>query len=275
MSEELQNGEVAPEVNGTAETENPNVGSELATDSGGQHEQEPKVDEAEAKAAAAQQATQDAINKKHFQAKQAERERDDALAKVAKFEQDKRDAEAVQAGNIPPIPDEFDDDFQTKMAERDAALVRKAQFEASQATFAAQQQANQQAVQQQAQAEFQKAQVNYLNRSVELGIDQAEMQAAGNAVVSYGLSEQLLTHIVADKDGPLITKHLAANPSDAITLAGMSPYDQGAYLSQIKAKAEALKPKQSTTPPPVESLTGGVAQTEPERFPNSAGSTFD
>ncbi len=281
MSEELQTGEVAPvetvtEVTAEAQpAENHESGSELATDSGGQHEQAASVEEdAAAKQAAANAKTQDVINKKHFQTKQAERERDEARAQVAKFEQEKRELEATQAANIPAIPDEYADDFKERLAERDAAIVRKAQFDANQTAVAKQQEYQAQQEQQKAAAEFQQAQIDYSTRSVELGIQPAELQAAGNVVAGYGLSDDLVKHIINDSDGPLITKYLAANPMDAYNLASMSVYEQGAYLNGVKDKASALKPKPSNAPtPPAQLPAGGGAQTANNR-PNSAGAEF-
>jgi len=278
MSDEgLQTGELSQEnqaasaENQPAEQLSQQAGAELATDTEGQQEKTAQVDEAAAKAAAA---TQKVINEKHFQTKQAERERDDALAQIATFEQEKRDAEAARAGDIPPIPEEFDDNFKEKMVERDAAIARQATFQASQANYN-QQLENQQALaQQQAQAERQQKVVSYNAKAVEFGINEAELRAAENAVMSYGLSDDTSAHIMADSDGPLIVKHLAANPADTMTLVNMSPFQQGAFLDHIKAKASALKPKQTQTPNPPEILTGGGAQVDVDKYPNSAGATF-
>ena len=266
---ELQSGTAADESN-PAPAEDLNPGAVLATDSEGEHKEKPPVDEAAARNAA----TQKVISEKHFQAKQAERERDEALDKVAKFEQEKRDAEAVRAGEIPQIPNELDDDFTEKMAERDAAIVRQAEFNATQANYQQQQQDQQALAKQQVEAEHQKTRIAYSARAAELSIDAQELLAAENAIVSFGVSGDLASHIMSDTDGPLIVKELAANPNDVMTLINLSPFQQGAYLDQIKAKAEALKPKPTNTPAPSDVLTGSGTQVDTGKYPNSAGASF-
>jgi len=93
----------------------------------------------------------------------------------------------------------------------------------------------------------------YAARTKELGIGQDEIQAAGNTVAQYGLSDDLVMHILGDSDGPLITKYLAENPQDGFELASMSPYDVGSFLDGIKAATVALKPKTTNAPPPAQS----------------------
>ena len=116
---------------------------------------------------------------------------------------------------------------------------------------------------------------SYSNKALELGIKQDELQAAGNAVAGYGLSDDLVMHILADSDGPLITKHLAANPQDGYQLATMSPYTVGQFLDGIKTKASALKPKTSSTPAPATNLQGNGVDPEAGKYTHIKGAKFE
>jgi len=273
MSDELQTGDV-PAENNAPPPEDQQAGADLATATDGQQESNAQVDEAAAKQAASQDATQKVINEKHRQAKQAERERDEARAQVAQFEKEKRESEAARVGEIPPIPDEFDENFKERMAERDEAIANKVRHEQNEVVYQ-QSLENQQAQEVQRQnAVFQQASVSYNARAVELGIDTQELQAAGNQVVGYGLTPQLTMNILADRDGPLITKYLAANPMDALNLSNMSEFQQGAAIEAIRVKAESLKPKASNTPPPPDNLSGNGAEVDTNKYPNSKGATF-
>ena len=78
---ELQSDSVDSEVIEPV-IENQEIETDLAPVSEAEHEPQPQVDEEAAK----QEAINKAINKKHFEAKQAERERDEANAKLAEFE---------------------------------------------------------------------------------------------------------------------------------------------------------------------------------------------
>jgi hypothetical protein len=81
-------------------------------------------------------------------------------------------------------------------------------------------------------------------------------------------------HILGDSDGPLITKHLAANPQDGYDLASMSPYSVGQFLDGIKTKASALKPKTSNAPSPATNLQGNGVDPELGKYKNLKGTKF-
>jgi hypothetical protein len=271
MSDELQS-DGAPEV--TAETtENQELtGSALATDSEPEHEPKPEVDEA----AKAKEATQKVINEKHFQAKQAERERDEARARLAEFEAKQREAEAAQAGEIPPIPDPYDDDFAAKLAARDEAIARKANFDANQRTWQEQQQLQRQELERQQALKNQQTIAEHRARAAALQISDIEISQAENVVLNYGLAPECLQEILRDQNSPVVIKHLAANPHEGVELASMSanPYQAAQYLATIKAKAEALKPRQSNTPQPSTDIKGAGVDVDLNKYPNSAGAKF-
>ena len=268
--EELQSVDVGAEIKTEAVIDaNQETGSELATDTEEQQEQNSQADD---EAAKKQAAIDKAFNDQYFKQKQAERERDEANAKVAEFEKRQREDEAAKAGDIPKMPDELDDDYDQKLAVRDEAIANNARYEEGQKIY--QQglvQTQQQQIAQQ-QANYQQAQTAYNVRATELGISPAELQAAENAVVSYGVNGDTAARIMANKEnGPLIVKYLAANAPDAISLASMDPYSQGVFIAGLQSKVDALKPKQTITPKPPEILTGGGAELDANKFPNSKG----
>ncbi len=253
---ELQNDDGA--VTEAAEVEDHIVidGADLAPASDDQHEPIDQVDEEAEK----QKATQDIINKKTFEAKQAQRDLQSANDRLKALEEKELARKEALVAEIPAIPDQYDDDFEQKMADRDAAILAQADLKSTKAATLRQQELQQQEVQQQQQEQLQKSAAAYDSRSTELGITPEELRAAGTAVMQYGLSDELTMHILADSDGPLITKHLAANPQEGFDLASMSPYAVGAYLDTVRAKAQASMPKPSSAPDPSPVLSGnGVA----------------
>ena len=273
MSEQqLQNEEAIIEED-SAEVENHIIddGAELATDSEQEHEKQPEVDE-EAKK---QEAIQKVINEKTFKAKQAEREAQEYKAKLDAYEAEERKRAEQQATVIPEMPDPFDDDFDEKVKARDEAILRKAAFDSQNNYYLQQQQAQQQQEAQAKAEQLQKSMISYSSKAQELGIKQEELQAAGNTVAQYGLSDDLVMYILADTDGPLITKHLAANPQEGFELASMSPYKVGQFLDGIKQKAGALKPKTTNAPKPATNLTGNGADPELGRYKNLKGAKFE
>ena len=268
---ELQNDFEEPVLDDLEEVENQDNGSDLAPDSESEHEEQPKVDEEAVK----QDAIQKAINKKHFEAKEAERKLSDANKQIAEFQAKERERMAAQVGNIPPMPDPFDDDFDEQVKARDEAIIAQANFNHQNQSYQQQQQFQQQQAHEASQAKIRESMTSYSSKALELGIKQEELQAAGNTVAQYGLSDDLVMHILADSDGPLITKHLAANPQEGFELANMSPYMVGKFLDDIKQKASALKPKTSKAPKPSTNLTGNGTDPELGKYTNLKGAKFE
>ncbi|WP_372857627.1 hypothetical protein [Pseudoalteromonas sp.] len=271
---ELQNDSVESEEIEieSAEIENQEDGAELAPASESEHEEQPKVEDEVAK----QEAIQKAINKKHFEAQQAKRDLEAANKRIEEFEARQREEMAAQVGNIPPAPDPFDDDYDEKIRERDELIARKAQFDAQQSVWQQQQQTQQQQAQQLKQEQLQAQVQAYNARTKELGISPDELQAAGNTVAQYGISDDLTMAILADSDGPLITKYLAANPMELSSLSNMNPLQGAMHIERIvRAKATALKPKTSKAPNPSENLQGKGHKPDDGRYRNIKGAKFE
>jgi len=269
---ELQNDSVESDLNESAEIENQENGADLATASESEHEQQPKVDEEAAK----QEAIQKTINKKHFEAKDAERKLEAANKQIADFQAQQREQMAAQVGNIPPMPDPFDDDFDEKVKQRDDALIAQANFNTQNQTFQQQQKFNQQQAQQLKQEQLQTQIQTYNARTKELGISTDELQAAGNTVAQYGISDDLTMAILADSDGPLITKYLAANTQELINLSSMNPLQAAMHIERnVREKAALLKPKTSNTAAPTTDFKGAGADTDAGKFPLTKGAKFE
>jgi len=270
MSETPQNDDVVIEEDNTVIETNDSV-LESDTSNQVQDESNEQVDEVEV----AKQKANDAFNKQYGEKKQLERDLAVANEFRAKTEQAERERQQAAVGNIPPIPDEFDDNFTELMAKRDEAIQAQATYNANNQAYMQQQQFTQQQAAQAQQVKIQESMTSYSSKALELGIKQEELQAAGNVVASYGLSDDLVMHILADSDGPLITKHLAANPQDGYQLASMSPYNVGQFLDGIKTKASALKPKTSSTPAPATNLQGNGVDPEAGKYKHLKGTKYE
>lgn len=269
MSEELQNDgfeiDATPEVQETEvkETnENPETGSELATE----------VSEEEKKAK-----RQAAFNKEYGAKKQAERDRDAALKEVADLKQAQLNTATPQAIGSMPDSLDFDNDAEYQQAQSQYInnIKAHANHDAQQASIEKQRQDNLAAQQYKAHEERQTSIKSYSENATKLGITNKELQAAGNAVASYGISQDMETAILSDSEGPLLTKYLAANPQEVGNLNSMNPIQAGAYLVSLKAKAGALKPKPSNTPSPTTDISGTGADPESGKYNYIAGSTID
>jgi hypothetical protein len=246
---ELQTEEAGADLNqGTAEVDAGTVesGADLAT-----AEQETKTDGID------QEAVNKAINKKHFQMKEAERNAEASEERANKLEARLQKLEQGDDPVIPPPVDPYADDYEEKTRERDDAITRKAQFD-SQQKFAADQVTRTQEDKVQAdQTRIDGLVTEYNGRAVKLGLDASEVERAGETVVQYGISQDLATFILGDEEGPLITKYLAANPLELDALSRMSPMQAAIRVNaEIRTKAASLKPQISQAPEPTEVLSG-------------------
>ena len=271
MSDTPQNDSVDSEVIEQPVVETNDSVLESDTSNQVQDESNEQVDEVKV----AQDKANLAFNKQYGEKKQLERDNAAQAVELQKLQQADRDRQAAAVGTIPPMPDAFDDDFDEKVKARDEAIIAQANFNANQNAYVQQQELSQQQAAHAKQVKIQESMTSYSSKATELGIDKKELQGAGNAVAGYGLSDDLVLHILGDSDGPLITKHLAANPQDGYKLASMSPFDVGSFLGDIKTKASALKPKTSKAPAPVDNLQGVTSDFEGKQYKYISGSEID
>ncbi len=240
---------ITPEAN----TDIPVEGAALATAPEGQQDQNQQTE------VELTEAAKKAVGKQHFKFREEERNHsatkkdlDDARAQLAAIEANKPKPE------IPDMPDSFDEDFTEKMAARDQAIIAKAQFDTQQGVLVQQQESANQA-----QADAQAKTVNdavavYQSRTTELGLKAEEIDAAANVVAGY-VSPEVGMYLLSDADGPLMTKYLADNPLELDALRNMSPMQAAITLnSTVREASQKLKPQQTNTPAPAETLDGGV-----------------
>jgi hypothetical protein len=271
MSEELQNDEYVEETEAedvqTEET-NESESSDLATDSDGEHENQPD-DETIAKEKR-EAATNEAFNRQHRKYQDEKRRADQLQNQLAQY---------APKNEAPPVldsPDPFDDDYDTKQKAY-IESVRQAErynYQQEQSSyFESQQQADKQ---QKMQTELNTKAESYTGRAKEFGIKPEELQQAGQMVASYGLSDDLAMFILDDEQGPLITRHLSTNHADAEKIAGMTSMQAAMYIERtVKPKVAALKKKQTNTPNPATKISGGGGDKDAGRYKHSGNAKFE
>lgn len=272
---ELQNDGAAAENEATTEASevaDQNTGADLATasENDGQHEEQAQVDPVEA----ANKLSQDAINKQHGKFREQERRADGLQSELDDIKRKQQEQEAARVGELPPIPDQLDDDYDEKMRKYTEGVANKAAFDEKQKQIVQNQQNQQEVTKQQEDAAAHQAFVKYSARAVDLDIGDVEMNSAINTVLALGLTQDSVQFLVDNEIGPLMTKHLAGNVSDINALAMMPSVHRGAYLQGLIPKAELLRPKTSNTPAPVDNLSGNGAQADANKFKHSKGATF-
>lgn len=211
------------------------------------------------------------INKKHFQLKEAERQRDATQKELDDLKAQAPQAEAAALVDVPALPDSFDDDYEAKIAARETAIATNAEFKAREAIRAENDAATLQESQRKQTEYVQSLESKFSENVTTLGVDVAKVDKAVNALMSYGADAETAHFIVTDVDGPLIAMYFESDLQAFDEFMQLTPMQRGAQVGEIKKKAAAFRPKQSETPAPAERLSG---KTPPaERGP--AGATFE
>jgi hypothetical protein len=220
-----------------------------------------------------QRLVQDIAAKKAFEVREQKRANEELRRQLEQLQA----AQPVeQAPSIPTMPDPYSDNYEQEIAERDKAILAKAQYDAR-AEFQAQQaQLQARESQRLEQEKLNKAVQDYSGRANKLGIEQADLAAAGQIVAAYGINDHVTQHILSDENGPLITKYLSANPQAMESLQTLPPINAGIFLeTQIKPEAIKLKPKTSSAPDPIETLNGAGVNADANNYPHVGGGTFE
>jgi len=263
--EEVEETTETAETEDQNETENPESedddGSELAPDSDTEHEEKPETSQNDN--------VQKVINRKHAEKMEAERRADAAEARLKEFESRQQQYEP----EIPQLSDFPDSD---EVAEYNDKLRARIKWETEQSYHQQEGQRRQQEAETTRQAEFTKKGETYTERAKSLGVSSKELQAAGQTVASYNLSEDIVMGILDDKEGALITTYLANNPLDIENLKALSPYKAALYMeTTIRPKLSARKPKTTNAPPPATRVDGKATDPDSRKYSQIKGAKFE
>lgn len=245
-------------VNDVPET--PAKGADLAPASDAEHKDQPQESDFS-------DGAKKAINKKHWEAKEAQRE-----TAAIRQELDALKASQEPTGTAPVVPDLPDidllgnDEFAEQMKARDNALIQQAEFNAGQALQAQQAQIRQDDVLRQQQTDATNMRQTYANKATERGFDADEVLRAATDIANYGVSDAVADMLLNVDDGPDMTLYLRQNPETLTALQSMPIHQQIDHMSNVvRLNAESLKPKSSNAPPPPTDIQPGgpVKQTDP------------
>lgn len=263
--------EVESEEVEQADVEEQDNDADLATDSEPEHEENTE-DDVEKSNKVNQEAINKVINRKHYEAQEAKRQAEEYKRQLEQYQQQ----QTSQAPQVPPRPDPFDDDYDTKMANYEQAVAAKGRYEYEQQLRQQQQWEQTQRQQQEQQAKMQEGLTKYVEVGKKAGMSVEEMTQAGQMVESYGLTVDLQNYLLTDDDGPLIVKHLAANPVLTAELSNMTPYQAAIYLERsVRPQALKLKPKTTAAPNPAKRVQSGNVDPDLGRFKHIGGAKFE
>jgi small-conductance mechanosensitive channel len=261
------------EIEETTEAEDSDVSYDYEQDSdsspeaGESQNKQPKFDEEQ------QRIFDDAMAKKTFKLREVERQ---AEALQRQLEDVQARLPKQERPQVPEAPDPFaisDEEYRRQLSQRDEAVSRAAAYDAQQQYLQQQQyQLAEQARQKQQEVLNSKIE-NYASRATKMGIKPEELQVAGATVSNFGIQDELVSFIIEDDHGPLITKYLSQNLTELDNLRSMSPIQAAIRITnEIKPKAAALKRKVNQAPDPVDTPQGAGISPKPK---GPKGATFE
>lgn len=239
----------------------------LAPDSEPEHEENADDEEVN------QDKINEIINMKHRKMREAQEEAERLRKQLEQSSQSTYQAPP----EVPEMPDPFDDDYESKMQQREKALIARSQWEAQQQQVQAEQQRRQQALAIEQQRKMQEAAVAYAERAKKSGIKPEQLQKSAQVVAQYfndmnPVHVNVTRRIIQDENGPFITQYLAAKPLEAMELAEMDETDAMLHIERkIKPKLANLKRDSKTPKPKRRKQSNG---TYSSKNPLTSGGTF-
>ena len=177
---------------------------------------------------------------------------------------------------VPELPDPFalsDEEYRQRLQQRERALIEQAQYDARQRAIEENRRQMEYQAQMKRQEELNGQIKTYSDRATKFGVKPEELQAAGNTVAQFGMDDTLVSYILADDHGPLITKYLANNLTELDELSRMPPTLAAVKIATaIKQKAASLKPKVNNAPDPLDPPRGAGSAPKPK---GPQGATFE
>ena len=197
------------------------------------------------------------IGKKTFKLREAERKAKALEQQVNAFNAERA---KVAAPVVPPMPDQFEEGFDQKLAERDRAIAARGQWDTEQAFYARQHHEAEQRAQQLKQESLHTTVAEYSKRALKLGVSKEELASAGTAVAGYGINPDLAEAILNDDNGPLITTYLSNNPEALEEVVNRNPAAAALYIARnIVPKLQPRKTRTTNAPEPAPVLRGNGA----------------
>lgn len=211
-----------------------------------------------------QEAVEKRINKLTFEKHEERRKREKLEADLAeiKAKLDKRQQKAEEVV-IPDLPDVYDDDFDKKVAEREAALAKAAAIKERKAILEEQRRQEAQRAAEARNAEIAKQVDAMYSSAKEYGISKDELEQADLTVSQFIQNPDLAKFILAQKRSALIVKYLASSAVELEKIQNMDPLSASVYIAtSISSEAEKLKPNVTRTPDPIDIPSGKSAPNE-------------
>lgn len=211
---------------------------------------------------------QEAVNKKIAKVV-ARRKEAEAKAEAEKKRADELEAKlkekepTVDEIVIPDLPDAYDPEYESKLAERDAAIQEKAiaKAKAEQAERDAQEAIEQQQIE--ARKRYEDQTTKMYETGEKVGIKKDDLQQAEQTLSLFIKDAGLAQFILAHEDSALIVNYLAQDVETLEKISSMPGTNAAVHVAtQVLPEAKKFKPSVTKTPDPLDIPEGKAAGNE-------------
>lgn len=226
-----------------------------------------------------QESVQKAIDKQHHRFREEERKRQETEQQLKQVQEELAKYKPQdQEIEIPPIPDQWDEDYQAKIEAREAALIAKREQDLRKQIAKDQQFQDEQKKRLEAQQQHQARLQTYGENAKKAGISEDSLIAASNRVADVGVMPEIAEVLLTHNDGPKIVAFLAdsANVVELHRVSEMNALQFGMEFQALKDRALAFnKPNVSKAPLPVDTVISDGRAPDLDTMPAIAGATFE
>ena len=208
---------------------------------------------------------QEAVNKKinkltakrreaETKAEEAQRKLEEAQERIKELEGKSDDIE------IPPLPDAYDPEYESKLAERDAAIRKKAEADLAVKQAEKEEQKRLERQQEESRQRYIDQTTKMYQAGEKIGIKKEELQQAEQTLATFINDPALAQYILAHEDSALIVNHLANNVETLDRISRMPGVQASVEIATaILPKAKSFKAPVTDTPDPLDIPTGKKA----------------
>lgn len=209
---------------------------------------------------AQQDSVQKAINKQHAKYREEERKRLAAESELTKLKNEIAENSKTSEPIVPQMPDQFDDNFDELMAERERRFRERVEYDLRQKLEDEKAQRGKDKLQAKKNDELLSRVSNYSDRALQQGITKEELQSIGSTLQQAGISEDLANFILDDNQGPLLGRYLADNPLELDELRHMPTAQAVIKLhSEVRGNISTSNNNITAAPDPVKGVSGKPA----------------
>jgi|TARA_R110001606_G_scaffold381947_1_gene543459 hypothetical protein len=242
-------------------------GSESATDSEPEHDENAEGEEGESKIN--QNSVNDAISRQHAKYREEQRKSQRLETELQQYRQSNQQQSDPEPGLVKVDP--YDDNVEEQLKQRDDSIRAHIQWQNRQAQRTQQAQNYQQQSYQQQQQEAAKQTDKFFENAKHDGVDQQKLNEAIQTVGQYQLGQEVANYLLGDDRGHHVTIALGKNPTLLADLSLMTSTERILHIERnVRPRVAKSEPRRSKGSRPPTRVKGRASDVS-DKYPLTGG----